>query len=70
MGRTGPNAPQHPPGPAAKLGVDQAGSMGPQNNSGTWTGGEMLPLYATRIEDLGQGGFVKVDRAACHHVAL
>ncbi len=30
----------------------------------------MLPLYATRIEDLGSGDFVKVDCAACHHVAL
>ena len=30
----------------------------------------MLPLYATRIEDLGQGDFVKVDCAACHQVAL
>jgi hypothetical protein len=30
----------------------------------------MLPLYAARIEDLGQGDFVKVDCAACHHVAL
>ena len=30
----------------------------------------MLPLYTTRIEDLGQGDFVKVDCAACHHVAL
>jgi hypothetical protein len=29
----------------------------------------MLPLYAARIEDLGQGDFVKVDCAACH-VAL
>jgi hypothetical protein len=29
-----------------------------------------LPLYATRIEDLGQGDFVNVDCAACHHVAL
>jgi len=28
----------------------------------------MLPLYAARIEDLGD--FVKVDCAACHHVAL
>jgi len=35
--------------------VDQAGSM---------------PLYATRIEDLGLGDFVKVDCSACHHVAL
>ena len=30
----------------------------------------MLPLYAARIEDLGQGDFVKVDCAACRHVAL
>jgi hypothetical protein len=30
----------------------------------------MLPLYATRIEDLGLGDFVKVDCAACHRVAL
>ena len=30
----------------------------------------MMPLYAARIEDLGQGDFVKVDCAACHHVAL
>jgi hypothetical protein len=30
----------------------------------------MLPLYAARIEDLGQGDFVKVDCAACHRVAL
>jgi len=30
----------------------------------------MLPLYLARIEDLRQGEFVKVDRAACHHVAL
>src|SRR3954451_15991793 len=28
------------------------------------------PLYAARIEDLGLGDFVKVDCAACHHVAL
>jgi hypothetical protein len=33
-------------------------------------GARMLPLYAARIEDLGQGDFVKVDCAACHHVAL
>jgi hypothetical protein len=33
-------------------------------------GEDMLPLYATRIEDFGQGDFVKVDCAACHHVAL
>jgi hypothetical protein len=33
------------------------------------TGG-MLPLYAARIEDPGRGDFVKVDCAACHHVAL
>jgi hypothetical protein len=30
----------------------------------------VLPLCATRIEDLGRGGFVKVDCAACYHVAL
>jgi hypothetical protein len=30
----------------------------------------MLPLYAARIEDLGVGDLVKVDCAACHHVAL
>jgi ribosomal protein S27E len=30
----------------------------------------MLPLYLTRIEDLGRGDLVKVDCAACHHVAL
>jgi len=30
----------------------------------------MLPLYAARIEDLGLGDFVKVDCAACYHVAL
>ena len=30
----------------------------------------MLTLYAARIEHLGQGDFVKVDCAACHHVAL
>jgi hypothetical protein len=30
----------------------------------------VLPLYTARIEDLGLGDFVKVDCAACHHVAL
>ena len=30
----------------------------------------MLPLYAARIEDLGPGDLVKVDCAACYHVAL
>jgi hypothetical protein len=30
----------------------------------------MVPLYATRIEDLGRGDFVKVDCAACGHTAL
>lgn len=34
------------------------------------SGGGWLPLYATRIKDLGSGDFVKVDCAACHHVAL
>ena len=30
----------------------------------------MMPLYTARIEDLGRGDFVKVDCAACQHVAL
>jgi hypothetical protein len=30
----------------------------------------MLPLDAAQIEDLGRGDLVKVDCAACHHVAL
>src|SRR6266852_2815694 len=30
----------------------------------------MLSLYLARIEDLGRSDFVKVDCAACHHVAL
>jgi hypothetical protein len=30
----------------------------------------MLPLYSAWIEDLEPGEFVKVDCAACHHVAL
>ncbi len=30
----------------------------------------MMPLYAARIEDLGQSDFVKIDCPACHHVAL
>ena len=30
----------------------------------------MHPLYLARIEDLGHGDLVKVDRAACHDVAL
>jgi hypothetical protein len=30
----------------------------------------MLPLYAARIEDLEPGDFLRVDCAACHHVAL
>jgi hypothetical protein len=32
--------------------------------------GRCCPFYAARIEDLGMGDFVKVDCAACHHVAL
>jgi hypothetical protein len=32
-------------------------------------GAAIMPLYAARIEDLGRGDFVKVDCAACHHVA-
>jgi hypothetical protein len=30
----------------------------------------MTPLYLARIEDLRHGDLVKVDCAACHHVAL
>jgi hypothetical protein len=30
----------------------------------------MLPLYAARIEDLGASDLMKVNRAACCHVAL
>jgi hypothetical protein len=30
----------------------------------------MLPLYAARIEDLGQGGFVNVDCTGCEHATL
>jgi ribosomal protein S27E len=30
----------------------------------------MMPLYLARIEGLGRGDFVKVDCAACDHVAL
>jgi hypothetical protein len=28
------------------------------------------PLYLARIEDLGRGDLIKIDCAACHHVAL
>ncbi|MGC2200089.1 MAG: hypothetical protein WA633_08090 [Stellaceae bacterium] len=30
----------------------------------------MRPLYLARIEDLDHGDLLKVDCAACHHVAL
>ena len=30
----------------------------------------MQPLYLARIEDLKHGDLIKVDCAACHHVAL
>ena len=30
----------------------------------------MVPLYATRVEDLGPGDYVKVECAACGHVEL
>ena len=30
----------------------------------------MLPLYLARIEDLGRGDLLRVDCAACYHVAL
>jgi len=36
-------------------------------HSGNKTG--MQPLYLARIGDLGHGDLVKVDCAACHHVA-
>jgi hypothetical protein len=31
---------------------------------------EMIRLYAARIDDLGPGDFVKVNRGACSHTAL
>jgi hypothetical protein len=49
------------PGPAILAGmivVDEARETG------------MQPLYLARIEDLGHGDLVKVDCAACYHVAL
>jgi hypothetical protein len=42
--------------------------MKPASAPGTQAG--MQPLYLARIEDLRQGDLVKVDCAACHHVAL
>jgi hypothetical protein len=45
------------PWPAAKLVVDRAspsGCLEQLRNTEGWRG--MLPLYTTRIEDLGQGG--------------
>jgi ribosomal protein S27E len=30
----------------------------------------MLPVYLARVGDLEQSDFVKIDCAACHHVAL
>jgi ribosomal protein S27E len=30
----------------------------------------MQPLYRARIGDLGRGDLVKVECAACHHIAL
>jgi hypothetical protein len=54
------------------MAVDEANSASfdTQEHSRNSELGGMLPLYAARIEDLGQGDFVKVDCAACHHVAL
>jgi hypothetical protein len=49
------------------IGVDEARER-LQNIPGTETG--MQPLYLAGIEDLGHGDLVKVDCAACHHVAL
>jgi hypothetical protein len=50
------------PSPAAKLVVDRAGSHAVARAFQEHEGRRgMLPLYTTRIEDLGQGDFVKVD---------
>ena len=50
------------PSPAAKLVVDRAGSHAVARTVQEYEGWRgMLPLYTTRIEDLGQGDFVKVD---------
>ena len=49
------------------IAVDE-GREHPQNIPGTELG--MQPLYLARIEDLRHGDLVKVDCAACHHVAL
>jgi hypothetical protein len=47
---------------------DRSGSLGEQSRNLGEPG--MLPLYAARIEDLGSGDFLKIDCAACGHVAL
>jgi hypothetical protein len=57
--------------PEKPLEVDEppwAGFVG--NIAGTHARPRMLASYAARIEDLGLGDFLKVDCAACHHVAL
>ena len=59
-----------PPGPGQNWWFTRPAPWVPWDNSGIWTGGEMLPLYARRIEDLGPDDFVKVDCAVCHHIAL
>jgi hypothetical protein len=65
------NSSRYGPDPATPLPLDGAA----EGISDGGTGQEhqrpgMLPLYAARIEDRGPGDFVKVDCAACHHVAL
>jgi len=42
----------------------------PLHPRNTGSKAECFPLYAGRIGDLGSGDFVKINCAACHHVAL
>ena len=66
----------HPPQPRLHDPVVYCVVTEPLRASLMWGTGQehqrrgMLPLYAARIEDLGPGDFVKIDCAACHHVAL
>ena len=59
------------PSPAAKLVVDRASSHEVARTIQEHEGRRgMLPLYTTRIEDLAQGDFVKVDWSPAFNVAL
>jgi hypothetical protein len=59
------------PWPAAKLVVDRASSIRLLRTIQEYGGRRgMLPLYTTRIEDLAQGDFVKVDWSPAFNVAL